>query len=466
MSRKKLLVIGLDAAAPELVFKKFRNELPNLSYLMSKGVYGRMRSCDPPITIPAWAVMVTGLDPGALGVYGFKSRKRGYYLKISLPSSHSIKAKKVWDILGEAGYKSGVISVPPSYPPQPLEGFMVSCFLTPDDKKEFTYPRELKHEILDVTGGRYIFDVVFRREDRDAVLRELWEMTELHFKAIKYLITHKEWDFFMFVEIGLDRVQHAFWKYFDKEHHLYVPGNKYENVVLEYYKYLDREIGEILKLVDKETRIIVVSDHGAKRMKGAFCVNQWLIEEGYLKLKPGVKIKRGMDLKEEDVDWKNTIAWAWGGYYARIFINVKGREREGVVDPDDYEKVRDELAEKIRNIKGPKGEKWNTKVYKPEELYPVVRGDPADLFVYFDDLYWRAAGTIGYNTLYLPENDKGPDDAVHDYYGIFIFYDPERDLGGRYVDVDILDLAPTMLKLMGVEPPEYMRGRVIEEVVR
>jgi predicted AlkP superfamily phosphohydrolase/phosphomutase len=164
------------------------------------------------------------------------------------------------------------------------------------------------------------------------------------------------------------------------------------------------------------------------------------------------------------VDWSKTTAWAWGGYYARIFINVKGREKDGVVDPRDYESTREQLKREIEGIKGPKGEKWDTKVYKPEELYPVCNGDPPDLLVYLDDLYWRSAGTIGHNTLYLPENDTGPDDAVHDYDGIFILYDPRKNVSGR-VDITIYDVAPTVLKLMGLQVPGGMEGRALEETI-
>jgi predicted AlkP superfamily phosphohydrolase/phosphomutase len=171
-----------------------------------------------------------------------------------------------------------------------------------------------------------------------------------------------------------------------------------------------------------------------------------------------------VELEKAEVDWNKTIAWAWGGYYARIFINVKGRERNGVVDQRDYESIKEQLKKEIEDIRGPNDEKWNTKAYKPEELYPICNGDPPDLLVYFDDLYWRAAGTIGHNTLYLPENDTGPDDAVHDYDGIFILYDPRKRIGGR-VNMTIYDIAPTILKLMGLQIPRSMEGKALEGVI-
>lgn len=454
---KKVLIIGLDCAPPQLVFEKFLDELPNLKKMINHGVYGLLKTCIPAITIPAWMVMMTSRDPGTLGLYGFR-HKKSYSYDMWIASSRNIKHKTIWDIISEKGLKSCALGIPPSYPPKPINGCMISCFITPDATKDYTYPQELKKE-LEEQFGEYVFDVVFRTEERDEVLEKTYEMTKQHFNVIKYLIQKKEWDLFAFVEIGLDRIHHAFWKFFDIEHPRYVPKNKYENVVKEYYKYLDKEIGDLLELIDKETVVLVVSDHGAKGMKGAFCINQWLMKEGYLKLKG--EPERGARLEESQIDWSKTKAWGWGGYYARIFINVEGREPQGIVPPEDYEKVLDELIEKLKRIKGPNGEKLDNKVYNPEDIYEELNEDYPDLIVYLDDLYWRSAGTIGYDTLYLPENDTGPDDAVHSEYGVFILYDPTKESGSEIQNLNILDVAPTVLKILDVPIPKELLGKAI-----
>ena len=214
---RRVLLIGLDSAPPSLVFDEFKDDLPNLTYMTENGVYGRLRSCDPPITIPAWMVMATSLNPGRLGLYGFRQRRNRSYTEITLPSSLSIRARKIWDYVSDAGGRVCLVGVPPSYPPFPVNGYLISCLMTPDSRRRFTYPPELKDEVEKLVGD-YVFDVVFRREDRDGVLKEIYEMTEKRFKVIKYMVKEKPWDFFMFVEIGLDRIQHAFWKYFDKKH--------------------------------------------------------------------------------------------------------------------------------------------------------------------------------------------------------------------------------------------------------
>jgi predicted AlkP superfamily phosphohydrolase/phosphomutase len=451
---RRLLVIGLDCAAPHLVFERFIDRLPNLRELMRKGIYGNLESCDPPITIPAWMAMATGRTPGELGLYGFRHRKEYSYKDIWIASSRSVKARRLWDYVADMDGSSCIFAVPPSYPPYPIRGCLVSCFITPSTKREYTHPPELRDE-LERAVGEYIPDVEFRIEDKKGILKGVYEMTERHLDMVKHLVVNKPWRLFFLVEIGLDRIHHAFWKYFDEEHHLYQPGNEFENVVEDYYAYLDEKVGELLRLLDEETIILVVSDHGAKRMKGAFCINSWLVEEGYLELrKPVEKISR---LEEADVDWSRTIAWGWGGYYARIFINVEGREPQGVIPPEDYEDVREELARRLRGIRGPNGERWETEVYKPEDLYPECRGNPPDLMVYFDDLYWRSAGTMGHGDLYLPENDTGPDDAVHDKLGLYIYYDPKRDYGGRRFEMNLYEVAPLILKAMGLEAQRGMR---------
>ena len=452
---RNALLIGLDCAAPDLLFNRFIDRLPNFRKMMDRGIHGKLESSDPPITIPAWTVMASSKYPGTLGLYGFRHRRNNSYKDIWISTSKNIKEKRIWDYVAEAGGRSCLVAVPPSYPPYPVEGCLIGGFITPDTNRNYTYPPELREEIKDLVED-YQVDVEFRIEDKQNLVKELHEMTEKHFKVIKHLIQTKDWSFFMFVEIGLDRIHHAFWKYFDESHHLYEPGSEFENVVEDYYVLLDTKVGELLDLIDEDTVVMVASDHGGKPMKGAFCINTWLEEQGLLKL--STPVERVVRLNDADVDWGKTVAWGWGGYYARIFLNIKGREENGVVDPREYESTREDIAQRIRSITGPNGERWNTVVLKPEEAYPECNGDPPDLMVYFDDLYWRSAGTMGHGRLYLLENDTGPDDAVHDKMGLYIYYDPREDLKGRAEDLNILDVAPTLIKALGLKVPEDMEG--------
>ncbi|HDZ17023.1 hypothetical protein LCGC14_0807530 [marine sediment metagenome] len=459
MIKKKLLVIGLDCATPQTLFEDFLNDCPNIKKLVQYGIYGKLRSSNPPITIPAWMVMATGKKAGTLGLYGFRHRKENSYDDFWIASSYSIKEKKIWDILGEHGLKSCILGIPPTYPVQKINGCLVSGFITPGTSSEYTFPPTLKEEIKKFVGD-YILDVNFRVDAKEDLLKEIYAMTEIQFRTIKYLMKTKEWDYFNFVIIGLDRFHHAFWKFYDKSHQLYVPGNKFEFEMRNYYRYLDEKVGEILENIDENTLVMVVSDHGAKSMKGLICVNMALEKLGLLNFKK--KPEFGTLINDAEVDWSKTYAWGWGGYYARIFLNVEGREAGGIIKKKDYDEIRDQVANKIKTITDNKGNPMNTKVYKPEELYPIIRGDAPDLLVYFDDLNWRSAGTVGYESMYLMENDIGPDDAVHDYHGIFIIYDPKKKIGKDLGTRSILDIAPTSLKLLGIKIPNDMEGNNIE----
>ena len=457
----KVAVIGLDCAAPDIIFNKLKADLPNLAKMIDDGVSGKLRSCDPPITVPAWMVMATGRSPGELGLYGFRSRMPNSYNGIKIPTSQDIKFDKVWDILGKRNKKSIIVAVPPSYPPRPLPGLMVSDFLTPDKDKEFTYPPGLKNEILRDFPD-YQFDVKFRKPEKKKIIDEIYKMTDTRFRMTEKMLKEKEWDFFFMVEIGIDRIHHSFWRYIDEGSHLYENDKEMKDKFVSYFKMVDSHIGKMLEEFDDDTVVLVVSDHGAKRMKGAFAINQWLIKEGYLKLKGGT-INQGASLEDLEVDWARSKAWAWGGYYARVFLNIKGREPEGIIEKENVREELDLLKEKLKSIRGPNGEEWKTIVFEPEERYDVVNGDRSDLFVYLDDLSWRAAGTLGYGTDFLLENDTGPDDAVHDYDGIYIMYRKNRKIG-KVIDSSIFQIAPTILEIYRVRKTYGIKGKPLEGV--
>lgn len=452
---KKCVIMGLDCAAPGLVFDKLKDRIPNITAMAEEGVRGTLRSSDPPITIPAWMSMMTGKDPGQLGLYGFRHRKDNSYQDMWIASSNRVKEKTLWDRVGRAGGRSCVVGVPPTYPPRKIDGWLISCFITPDTDRRYTHPPELGREIEDLVG-EYVTDVPFRVEDRASLLDAIYDMTERRFKVVEYLIQEKEWDLFAFVEIGLDRMHHAFWKYFDPVHHLYRPGNEFENAIPDYYAYLDDWVGRLRESIPKSATVLIVSDHGAQPMKGAFCVNQWLAGRGHLAMKKPEEVVR---FSEAEIDWSKTTAWGWGGYYARIFLNLEGREEQGTVPVDRYDETRDGLAEEIRAIRGPNGEEWNTQVIYPERHFDPCLGDPPDMMVYFDDLSWRSAGTVGHPANYLPENDTGPDDAVHAKNGIYIFSGADEE--PRWQPANILDVAPTVLRSMGLPVPKSMKGEPI-----
>ena len=218
-------------------------------------------------------------------------------------------------------------------------------------------------------------------------------MTERRFKVARRLVKNKPWDFFMMVEMGPDRLHHVFWQYCDPRHPLYEPGNKFETAFQDYYRFLDREVGALLEVLPDDAITIVMSDHGARPMMGGLCFNDWLMQEGYLALTETVT--EPTPIAKAPIDWSRTIAWGDGGYYGRCFLNVKGREPQGIIEPERYEEVRDELMAKLEAAPGPDGEPLGTKALKPQDVYPEVRGVAPDLLVYFGDLEWRSVGSVG-----------------------------------------------------------------------
>ncbi len=472
-SNQKLLVIGLDCAPPELVFDAWRRELPQLDRLMSQGAYGKLQSCTPCITVPAWSVMTSSKDPGVLGIYGFRNRADYSYERMTIATGAAVKEPRVWDLLGQAGKRVVTVGVPGTYPPRPVNGAQISCFLTPqtvskteDGKvvtRTFTYPPELSAQVNAWSGGEYLVDVKqFRTENKDFLLQQIYDMTRQHFRVVREMMQRQPWDFFMFVEMGTDRIHHGFWKYHDPLHPKHQPGNPYLHAIRDYYRYLDDEIGTLLAMLGDDTAVMVVSDHGAKRMDGGICVNEWLLNEGWLSL-AGNRPTHPTVLEKVEIDWPRTRAWGEGGYYARVFMNVVGREPQGVIPPADYEREREALANALQGIRGPRGEDIGTRVYKPQAIYRQVNGIAPDLIVYFGDLLWRSVGSLGHGQVWTLENDTGPDDANHAQQGLLIYHNPRRPLGGAELSgLEIMDVAPTVLRLFGLPIPADMQGRVIQ----
>lgn len=445
--KERTLVIGLDCATPELVFERPDWRVPTLRSLMGRGSYGELRTITPAITVPAWACMMTGKDPGELGIYGFRNRTDYSYHGMKLATSLDLNAPTVWDRLGHSGADVIVVGVPPSYPPKPVHGIQVGCFLTPSTDSQYTYPPEAKNEIADVLQAEYMTDCPnFRTDDKDGLRRQLYDMMERRFAVLEHWIERKPWDFFMFVEIGSDRLHHGFWKFFDPKHRGYVPGNRYEGVIRTYYEDLDACIGRLLERVDLDsTHVYVLSDHGAKRMDGGVCLNEWLMREGYLVLKSIPD--RPTPFAKLDVDWSKTTAWGEGGYYGRLCFNVAGREPEGIVPARDLGSVAAELEAKICAIPDDLGRPMRTQVFRPERTYRAVNRIAPDMMVYFDDLYWRSVGSVGYGALHTFENDTGPDDANHAQHGIYIEAPAGGGSVGRAATLDITSIADRMFAL-------------------
>jgi predicted AlkP superfamily phosphohydrolase/phosphomutase len=458
----RVAVIGLDCGTPQLLFDKLADEIPNINALMQRGMHGDLASITPPITIPAWACAMSGKTPGQLAIYGMRNRKDTTYEGLSIATSLAVKEPQVWDVLGQRDMRSLLIGVPPGYPPRPLNGWRISCFLTPPSAESFTYPEDLGAEVKEELGGAdYIFDIPnFREQGYEFVLDQVFKMTERRFQVARHFVQKKPWDYFMLVEMGPDRLHHVFWQHFDPSHPKYEAGNRFETAFQDYYRFLDREVGKLLEVLPEDAITILMSDHGARAMVGGVAFNDWLIREGYLALSEPVTEQT--PIAKAPIDWSRTVAWGDGGYYGRLFLNVKGREPQGIVEESRYEATRDELIDRLEAMPGPDGEPLGTKVYKPQDVYPEVRGVAPDLLVYFGDLRWRSVGAVRAGTVaevFTYENDTGPDGANHDRTGVFVMAGAPGQRSGRVDGLSLVDVGPSILKLYGLEAPEGAVGR-------
>jgi predicted AlkP superfamily phosphohydrolase/phosphomutase len=450
------MIIGLDCAAPRILFDDMRSELPVISGLMERGVWGELESCDPPITVPAWSCMMSSKDPGTLGFYGFRNRKDHSYDGMTFATNEKMKHDRVWDILSRDGRHVVVLGVPMTFPPRQVNGEMISCFLAPSIESRYTYPEELRDEIAE-TVGEYMVDVPnFRTDEKERIMRDIKEMTRRRFALARHLRDTRDWDFLMMVEMGTDRLHHGFWRFYDHDHPDYQPGTRWEEEFRAYYRSVDAEIGQLIEGLGDDTAVLVVSDHGAQSMVGGIQVNEWLQREGYLRL--AEQPEGVIPIGQATIDWPNTRVWADGGYYSRIFLNVRGREPEGTVDPADYEALRDELIAKLEALGDEQGNPSGTRVFRPQELYHEVNGVAPDLICYFGNLTWRSIGSLGDGRIQVRENDTGPDDANHAKMGVYVMAGPGMPTAAPE-RATLFDIAPTVLTAMGYQVPADMQGR-------
>ncbi len=452
---RRVMLIGLDCVPPELAFERYRAHMPNLAALMARGAFARLRSTTPPITVPAWTAMVSGRDPGELGLYGFRKRRPGSY-ELALTTSADVHVERVWDVLGRRGLRSSVIAVPPSSPPFAVPGELVSCFLTPNADAPHTFPTPLAGELA-ARFGPYIPDVEVRARDREGLAQALSAMTRQHFAIARHLWSTREPDFMMFVEIGPDRLHHAFYADLDARHPRHDPQSPYLRVGERYYTLLDEELGALLALTDEDTAVIVASDHGARPLHSAFRINEWLVREGWLCLR--APPARPTPLRPELVDWPRTRVWAEGGYYARVFLNIRGREPEGAVAPEDAPRLLRELRQALSAVSGPQGEPWRNAIEPPAALYREVRGDAPDLLAIFDELNVRPVATLGAGAVHAPRDDRDADACNHDFDGIFVCAGAGVHARGELPRCAIQDVGATVLALFGVAQPSDWLGR-------
>lgn len=534
MLKSKVLIIGLDGATWKLMGPWIDSgDLPVLADFVTGGVSGLLTSTMQPMSAQAWTSFMTGKNIGKHGLVDFFMRREGSY-DLQIVNASVRHGKSIWRILGDRDRQVCVINVPMTYPPEQVNGLLISGmdapYLRPKSSSNFTWPREFAQELLEAIpdyvieagGHNYIYG---SKPDPQRFVDEMMRAGQARLATAKYMLENKEWDLFTVVFRPTDRAQHWFWKHMDPRHPLHQPGDeRFADTIKTVYRTLDGWVGQLLEMVDDDTTVIIMSDHGFQPLGNrVLYLNTWLRDSGFLSFRTDrneqgerlswSKLRRltvsglvwpawqGMKrhmptsakrwLKKtfpklerkvpallilSDIDWARTSGYAMEVQEGNIFINLKGREPEGIVEPGiEYEALREDISRALENWRDPfDGSQVVRRVFKREELFhgPNFERTP-DLLIQFN-----SPGGYGYQLRHGVLSDRiqaiemvSEDEllrslrpnASHELEGICIMRGPAIQPGKELVDANIVDLAPTALYLLGEPIPEDMDGRVLSE---
>ena len=495
MSTPKLTVVGLDAATFSVIDPLLEaGELPNLRRLREAGAGGVLRSVTHPLTPHAWATMTTGVNAGRHGIWDFTERGEGGY-HLRLVNGSYRRAPAVWDRLSGTGVRSGLVSIPFTWPAPTIDGCAIAGFDAADRDEGLTSPATLLAEIRE-RFGPLVLDHRFPigRDgmlDLDLVRRAAEQKVEI----ARWIVDRFELDLLFVVFMAADHVHHLCWDDWERR--------KTESLVADVYRVLDEAAGALADGAGPDGDVLVVSDHGGGELKGVVNLNFFLESRGFLVYRGGgaalgrraahrvfdlrrvvperlrTSVKRALPALRErayeatsytTVDWSRTRAFAYGTF-GNVVINVRGREAEGIVDPDEYGAVRDEIADALNELRGPNGEHIVKAVHRRENLFygPELSKVP-DLVVEFDDYAWLGKGNLQSRSDSLWDRIEIEPGSEHAYVGshrtegIVLLAGPSAAVG-RTIHADIADIAPTMLYLLGRPVPGGLDGRVLEEAL-
>jgi predicted AlkP superfamily phosphohydrolase/phosphomutase len=452
---------------------------------------------------------MTGKNPGKHGLYDFIARCPDSYQTRPFNASHR-DGESLWRILSRAGKRVCVVNVPMTYPPEPVNGCLISGMGTPATAEDFCYPTDLLPELRQVVPDYEVQRAgIFDPRGRElATLQAVREMTEMRRQAALYLLQRSEWDFFMVVFMATDLVQHYFWHYMDPGHTQYNAHatQELQTAIRDCYQQIDSILTDILAYMDDDTLVIVMSDHGLGIQEKHLHINTWLWQQGYLHFRrnPMTRVKevlfrlgftpsntyemlralrqgatvahairRDKTLVHEvlnrvflslrDVDWRHTRAYSIGNI-GPIYINLQGREPQGIVPPgEEYERLLAELTDQLMNLcDSDTGEPIVGRIYRREEIFEGAHLHQApDLIFLPHDLKY-----IGYGLLQFPTNKwLSPSDRCggHRMDGILVMHGPGVRAGHKLVEARLIDLSPTVLAALDVPIPIDMDGLVLTD---
>lgn len=508
---ESVLVIGLDGVTFDWLDRLFeQGRCRGLATLVREGIRGELESTFPPITAVAWTSLATGKNPGKHGIFEF-ILSRGVGRKPMVANAALRDGEALWEMLSRAGRRVIVTNYPCTYPPRELNGLMIADFMTPRGRRDFTFPRELLKEIEHRHGPyRLHLTQTYAPDNVERVVDEL--LDELRYKSDVNcgLMEQYPWDVFITHLWGPDRIQHELWHLTDPTHPRYNERESlaYRHRVYGYWEELDRQVSRMIATAGESTSVWVVSDHGFGPAHKYCSFNLWLLDQGLLRLRTSfaTKLKRWMFdqgmtpefayrasrsrvftavrpgrgfttrpqavgllsrifLSFNDVDWSQTKAYS-DGNYGQIFINLKGREPQGIVEPDEeYQRVRAEIMDRLREIVDPDtNEELIGPIWTREELYSGAHLEQApDICFLPRDMRYLAQGNTDFNSNRFITK-AFTNSGSHRMNGIVIARGHHLRSDVRVPQARIYDVMPTILHQMGIEIPDDVDGRVLEEI--
>ncbi|MFQ5427448.1 MAG: alkaline phosphatase family protein [Thermodesulfobacteriota bacterium] len=502
---KKVMIIGLDGAS-FTVLRPWMDEglLPNLKRLADDGVTGELQSTIPPVTGPAWTTFMTGKLPGKHGVYDFvRPDPGGEGMKIV--SYDTIASETVFSLLTRHDKKICAVNLPLTYPVPDVNGYMISGMLTPKSVDDFMKPESLAAELRD-KGINYVQDVWWQRYDESEIedfLKNLIRCTEERIKTNRYLCGRCNWDFFVTVFIGTDRIQHCLWEYIFPDQDATAKKKRVTELIKKYYMMVDGFIGEMFDGLEADTSLLIMSDHGFGPLTGKVFINTLLSELGYLKfdlealanLKRRGKGRSGIKkvIKSVDVfklwgkigpavmkkvkrmsaydflkciDWSKTAAYAASNTEQGIYINLKGRNPGGIVEPEEYDARRDEVIKVLKGIVHPEtGEKMVSHVFKREEVYEGSCVDSAPDIIFFLKNGEYLSDVQPSESVFEPRSWR-TGSGTHRTEGILLAYGRDIRSGESIEGAGIADILPTILYLLDIPIPDDLDGKVLTGIFK
>ena len=500
----KVLVVGLDSATFDVMMPLLRaGQLPNIQRLMDMGTSAVLKSIVPPLSPAAWVSAMTGRNPGAHGIFDFRHLDLSEFhgRKQTLTSSAEYAGRTIFDLLSQRGLHVGAFNIPLTYPAWPINGVMVSGPMTPDPRRAYTYPPELADKLSSMAAPK---DLTDSRNPDEAALVELIETSWIHFRLGAQLLEQEgPFDLFWFHLHSLDSGQHRFWRYADPTTRTngFANHTRLSQAIDELYRTADEGLGYLLSMIGPDSLVCVLSDHGSRpRPKVTVRLNTWLREQGWLALwrqqhngsslnalyraarsllptkwrqrirsqLPEMMQDQFAHLGTEGIYWPYTAAYYFpltnpvGG----IVINLAGRQPQGSVHPDNYEHIRQQIAQQLRELRDPQtGQKLMHQIWYREELYtgPFIERAPDIVFMLeppYDLTTSLDAPWLTYTE--LPDSDRLWS-GVHTMDGILIAAGPQIRPGQWVNEAKILDLMPTLLYALGQPIPSDVDGHVLQE---